>query len=98
MRETDLCLDVVAEIEHLLWMITRFSFPRWSLISYSENGDGQEYIVESHDSEERYTITRRYDEDDQDTWSIQQITTRLAHTSDNLDPPIGVFISPTENS
>lgn len=71
MRETDLCLDVLAEIENLLWMITRHSFPRWSLISYTENGDGQEYIVESHDSEERYTITRTYDEDDQDTWSIQ---------------------------
>lgn len=71
MREVDLGCDERKAIEDLIAQVTGTDFSSWSLASYTEHEDGEEYIIESYDLEERLIITRTYNNDGEDTWSIQ---------------------------
>lgn len=73
MREVDLGRDERKAIEDLIAQITGTDFSSWSLAAYTEHEDTEIYIILSHDLEERLIITRTHNNDDEDSWSIQQL-------------------------
>jgi len=71
MREVDLGRDERKTIEDLIAQVARTDFSSWSLAAYTEHEDTEVYVILSHDLEERLIITRTYNNDDEDSWSIQ---------------------------
>lgn len=58
-------------IDYLLTAVTGVYIPTWSILSCTEGGEADIYIIMSHDVQERFTVTRRYILFSEDSWSIE---------------------------